>query len=202
MIAGASWDRCGAPLLQLGDGTLVHALPVTVYHIERHVWAGNSAGLDWERVLPKERLRPPFAAEESPEDLWVRRLTVEQAEEIAHWLGGRLPTRSEWRRAVQVWDDGRSLASSLRPCPEGDERLRGLVSALACRHVSQRSVLLPQSFAEFAAEFRRGSRGAVSIMSMRGPDGVVAQGGHATFCDDSVGFCCAFDEASGDAIQP
>lgn len=202
MSAGVLWDRCGAPLLQIGGGTLMHVLPVTVYHVERYVWAGKAAGLDWERVLPSERPRPPFGDDEDLDGLWARHLTVGQADDIARWLGGRLPMRSEWQRAVNLWNDRWSLSSRLRPCPRSDERLRQLVSVLVRRRVARRSALLPPSFGEFAVEFSHGSHGRVSVMSTSGADGVVTPSSHATFLDDSVGFCCVFDEASGDLIKP
>jgi hypothetical protein len=196
MSASTAWDRCGAPLLRLDAGKLVHALPVTVYHIERYLWTVDDAGLDLETVLPADRPRPPFADLRHLNDLWAQRLTVDQAAKVASWLGGRLTTRVEWFAAHKLWDDGRSIAASWRVSGEGDGRLGELVRALASRRVRRRSDLVEPNFGEFASEFSHGGLGTVSIMSMRSTDGVVVQSHHGAYRADGVGFCCVFDVTS------
>lgn len=187
-------DSCGWPLIPLGGGSWIHALPVTVYHLERCIWSAGVGGLDPEVVLPPARPHPEDVAVSEVPRLWACRVTAVQATDIALWLGGRLPTRTEWLAAERLWLDAGALRAALQPGTEGDDRIGRLIAVLQRDSAPVHNRLLPPGFGEYASEYGRG-RGAMFIMSSTAPEGMVTLGSEVTYRSDDVSFRCVFDAA-------
>jgi hypothetical protein len=189
----SAWDRLGHPLVSIGGGVLIHALPVTVYHIERYVWTAGSTGIDVDSVLPAGRPDPDRVVKGDLIRLWATGLTLPQADDLAAWLGGRVPLRSEWRSAQTA--PGRSAGRA----PHGDARIGRLVHRLSAS--SWVDAGLPAPFGEFTTDRRSAPRGRIRLVSNAVPEGVVTMLNEQTYRSSQIGFRCVFDDAADGVVR-
>lgn len=189
-------DRLGYPLIELADGTLIHALPLTVYHFERYVWTRERGGLveEWERVLSRERPGFRRIVEGHEGEVLLTGITVARALQVAAWLGGRLPTVDELREAHGAVSRGpvRELVA------EGagtDVRVREFVNAVRDSGHRTAPSFLPPVFAEFATQNRTPPHTSVSLVCGGQEPGYVNPNGLASYSDPTVGFRCVFERS-------
>jgi hypothetical protein len=193
MSSPIAWDKCGAPLVPLGQDRFIHALPVTVYQFERFIWSVGDAGFDWESILPATRAALSSPNDEGIESLWLRRVTPNQADRIAQWLGGRLPTRREWLAAAESWEVSSVFGTALVSSSATDPRVARLTESLSARRLTRRSDLIPRNLCEYATQYQEEPRGQAYLLSTTAEDGMVTSGHYDTFRSDDVGFCCVFE---------
>lgn len=187
-------DQCGAPVIRLSAGAWIHALPVTLYHVERFVW--ETAPENWDASAQAVRPSPWDVLAGEDHRLWAGSVTLDQCARVARWLGGRLPSRTEWQEARTVWGS-RAFAEALVPTDTGDARISSIVDGFRKRGVSRRMNVLSPTHSEFATEYRREPLGAVFLLSEGRTPGIVTDFAGRTFRDPDVGFSVLFDSIDG-----
>lgn len=187
-------DKCGAPVFELSGGTWIHAFPATVYHVERFIWESAPDDFAEFDLDFGDRAAPAEVDPKSASKLWARNLTAKQSVSVARWLGGRLPTRTEWTEASNVWAS-KGYSAALQATDSGDARIGVVVGRLAHSGVVRRADVLDASFCEFATEYRREPFGTLHLLSAMRAPGVLTDSASKGFRDADTGFCCVFERS-------
>jgi hypothetical protein len=191
-----SRDICGAPIAQLPSGVFIHIYPFTCYHLERFIWTTAPEGYDVDALIPfRERPTPSDLDPSTARAIWAKGLAFPQAVEIAAWLGGRLPSKREWREAAtSVWPNAARLAVQAPVADGADSRLVVAMEVLASGG-HPREQLLPEGFGVFATGFSREPYAELLVLRTEGDATYLRADGAIQKPQNGFGMCCVFEPA-------
>ena len=199
-------DRCGWPVVEFRPHRYVHLYPLTIYHLERFAWETGSFTPEVAEILG-DRARPG-AWRAHPADghlLIATGLCWRTGEEIASWLGGRLPGRGEWMGAALSWKErpASALAGAIASggSATGDPRACALATTLLAS-ATPRERVLPQGYGDMVFEFSEPPLGDRWVLRPSGSVTRIDADAGATVVLAGAGLSVVFEERDVVPLPP